>query len=45
MRASGDVVNPDGSKVPLWYEVDVTYDIEEKKIAAVKLIEVKPNEG
>ena len=45
VRASGYVVNPDGSEIPLWYEVDVTYDIEEKKISAASVIEVKPHEG
>ncbi|MBN8420095.1 MAG: hypothetical protein J0L73_14350 [Verrucomicrobia bacterium] len=45
VRASGDAVNPDGSSIPLWYEVDVTYDIVQKKVSASKLIEVKPNEG
>lgn len=45
VRASGDIDNPDGTKIPIWYEVDVTFNIQEKRITNAKIIEIKTKEG
>jgi hypothetical protein len=45
VRASGDVENPAETKIPIWYEVDVTFNIQEKGITDAKVIETKPKEG
>jgi hypothetical protein len=45
VRASGDVEDPKGTKIPIWYEVEVTFNIQGKKITDAKVIETKPNEG
>ncbi|MCX8494899.1 MAG: hypothetical protein ORN51_01790 [Akkermansiaceae bacterium] len=45
VRASGDVENPAGTKIPIWYEVDVTFNIQEKRITNAKIIETKPKVG
>ncbi len=42
IRASGGVIDPAGGKFPIWYEVDVTYDIREKKITDSRIVETKP---
>jgi len=45
VRASGDIKNPAGNAIPIWYEVDITFDISDKKIIDAKIIETKPQEG
>ncbi len=45
VRASGDIEDLTGTKIPIWYEVDVTFNIQEKKITSAKIIETKPKEG
>ena len=45
VRANGDIENPAGTKIPIWYEVDVTFNIQEKKITNAQVIETKPQEG
>ena len=45
VRASGDIKNPSGSGVPIWYEVDITFNIHDKKITDAKVITTKPKEG
>jgi hypothetical protein len=45
VRASGDIENSTGTKIPIWYEVDVTFNIQEKRITNAKIIETKPKEG
>lgn len=42
VRASGDT---ELKKHVIWYEVDITYTISEKKITESKLITTKPHEG
>ena len=42
VRASGDT---ELKKHVIWYEVDITYSISEKKITESKLITTKPHEG
>jgi hypothetical protein len=45
VRASGDIENSIGTKIPIWYEADVIYNIQDKKITGAKIIEKKPKEG
>jgi len=45
VRASGDIKDPAGGVVPVWYEVDVTINIQDKKITVAKVITTNPKEG
>jgi len=45
VRASGDIKNPAGDGVPIWYEVNITFNIRDKKITDAKVIPTKPKEG
>ena len=45
VRANGDVENPAGTKIPIWYEVDVIFNIVEKRITDAKIIETKQKES
>ena len=45
VHASGDIKNPAGDGFPIWYEVDVTFNIRDKKITDAKVITTKPKEG
>jgi hypothetical protein len=45
IEASGDVTNPAGDKIPIWYEVDVTLSVSKKKITDAKVISTKSQEG
>lgn len=43
--ASGDIANSMGDKIPIWYEVEVTFNVPAKKITDAKIITKKPKEG
>ena len=43
--ASGDVTNTKGDKIPIWYEVEVTFNVPAKKITNAKIIITKPKVG
>ena len=43
--ASGDVTNTKGDKIPIWYEVEVTFNVPAQKITDAKIITTKPKEG
>ena len=45
VRASGGIKNPAGDGFPQWYEVDVTFNIEQRKTTAASVVEVKPFRG
>lgn len=43
--ASGDVTNTKGDKFPIWYEVEVTFNIPSNKIIDAQIITKRPKEG